>query len=273
MGARQSDRARASAGGDLGGTMRLGAYPAVLARAAWCARSTAAPPGSSERHRHRYEVNVQLPGRWRRPGCGSPACRPTACCRRSSNPGHPWFIGVQFHPGAEVEAVRAASAVRRFHRRGARAGAAPDGPAVAGGVARDAERHRAQPEPEHDAMFQEFPIEYYWSTYQSEWATDICSATATLARLYPKLVHHGLTTFLSPDVMRFLGRKIPRRRQAAVATAGRVVSDMKRRPEGRADQAPQSARTRSRCTTSRAACLRRSRLRTTINDWVKPSCP
>jgi hypothetical protein len=30
-----------------------------------------------------------------------------------------------------------------------------------------------------------------------------------LGRLYPKLIHHGLTTFLSPDVMRFLGRKPP----------------------------------------------------------------
>jgi hypothetical protein len=59
-------------------------------------------------------------------------------------------------------------------------------------------------------MFQACPIEYYWSTYQSEWATDILFRDApSLARLYPKLVHHGLTTFLSPDVMRFLGRKIP----------------------------------------------------------------
>jgi hypothetical protein len=32
---------------------------------------------------------------------------------------------------------------------------------------------------------------------------------AALAHLYPRLVQHGLTTFLSPDVMRFLGRKAP----------------------------------------------------------------
>ena len=64
--------------------------------------------------------------------------------------------------------------------------------------------------PQHEAMFQAFPVHYYWSTYQSEWATDILFRTsASLARLYPRLVQHGLTSFLSPDVMRFLGRAIP----------------------------------------------------------------
>ena len=87
--------------------------------------------------------------------------------------------------------------------------------------------------PEHDAMFQEFPMEYYWSTYQSEWATDIMfSNQATLARLYPRLIHHGLTTFLSPDVMRFLGRKVPADGNVNGNVQAEVVSDMKRRPEG-----------------------------------------
>ena len=64
--------------------------------------------------------------------------------------------------------------------------------------------------PLHQAMLQQFPVEYYWSTYQSEWATDIIFRdAATLARLYPRLIQHGLLTFLSPDVMRFLGRNIP----------------------------------------------------------------
>jgi hypothetical protein len=87
--------------------------------------------------------------------------------------------------------------------------------------------------PLHDTMFAAFPMEYYWSTYQSEWATDVMFGKATtLAHLYPRLVQHGLTTFLSPDVMRFLGRKpppgggLPRRLEAE------VVSDVKRRAEG-----------------------------------------
>ena len=50
--------------------------------------------------------------------------------------------------------------------------------------------------PAHAAMFQAFPVEYYWSTHQSEWATDIMFRDArSLAALYPNLVHHAMTTF------------------------------------------------------------------------------
>lgn len=87
--------------------------------------------------------------------------------------------------------------------------------------------------PRHAAMFQAFPVEYYWSTYQSEWASDILFRDgASLARLYPKLVHHGLTTFFSPDVMRFLGRKIPPTGRLPPALKADVVSDITTRPEG-----------------------------------------
>jgi hypothetical protein len=87
--------------------------------------------------------------------------------------------------------------------------------------------------PRHAAMFQGFPVEYYWSTYQSEWASDILFRDrASLARLYPKLVYHGLTTFLSPDVMRFLGRNIPPTGRLPPALAADVVSDLATRPEG-----------------------------------------
>jgi hypothetical protein len=87
--------------------------------------------------------------------------------------------------------------------------------------------------PLHEAMFQACPIDYYWSTYQSEWATDILFRDApSLARLYPKLVHHGLTTFLSPDVMRFLGRKIPPSNKLPPRLEAEVVSNIKVRPEG-----------------------------------------
>jgi hypothetical protein len=87
--------------------------------------------------------------------------------------------------------------------------------------------------PQHVAMFQAFPVEYYWSTYQSEWATDILFRnTPSLARLYPRLVQHGLTTFLSPDVMRFLGRNIPATGNILPQFKDEVVSDAKRRPEG-----------------------------------------
>ena len=87
--------------------------------------------------------------------------------------------------------------------------------------------------PRHAAMFAAYPMQYYWSTYQSEWATDIMfRRAATLAHLYPRLVQHGLTTFLSPDVMRFLGRKVPPSGNLPPRLAAEVVSDVKRRPEG-----------------------------------------
>ena len=82
-------------------------------------------------------------------------------------------------------------------------------------------------------MFQAFPVSYYWSTYKSEWATDILFRDArTLARLHPWLVQYGLTTFLSADVMRFLGRNISPSGKLPQRLRAEVVSDVKRRPEG-----------------------------------------
>jgi len=87
--------------------------------------------------------------------------------------------------------------------------------------------------PQHDAMFQAFPVEYYWTTYQSEWATDILfHDRRSLARLYPRLILHGMTTFLAPDVMRFLGRNIPPTGNIPARLQGEVTTDMKTRPEG-----------------------------------------
>ena len=87
--------------------------------------------------------------------------------------------------------------------------------------------------PLHDSMFQPLPLTYYWPTHQSEWATGILFRDAdTLAGLYPKRVHHGLTTFLSPDIMRFLGRNIPPEGTMPPNLKAEIVSDVKRRPEG-----------------------------------------
>jgi hypothetical protein len=87
--------------------------------------------------------------------------------------------------------------------------------------------------PRHEAMFAPYPTDYYWSTYQSEWASDVLFRDPeSLARLYPKLVRHGLTTFLSPDVMRFLGRKIAAQGPERLPRTLEVVSNLKTRPEG-----------------------------------------
>jgi hypothetical protein len=87
--------------------------------------------------------------------------------------------------------------------------------------------------PIHGQIFRQYPVDYYWSTYQSEWAIDIVfRQAAELRRLYPRLVHHGMTTFSSADVMRFLGKRIPLSGQVPKRFAGEVTSDLKDRQEG-----------------------------------------
>jgi hypothetical protein len=87
--------------------------------------------------------------------------------------------------------------------------------------------------PIHGEMFQKHPVPYYWSTYQSEWAIDIIfRKAADLRRLYPRLIHHGMTSFFSPDVMRYLGKRIPLSGEVPKRFSGEVVSDLKYREEG-----------------------------------------
>ena len=87
--------------------------------------------------------------------------------------------------------------------------------------------------PAHAAMFGAFRAPYYWSVYQSEWATDfLFRDAARLAALYPRLIHHGIRSFASPDVLRFLGHKLPAHGQVHGHFTGEVRSDLKRRPEG-----------------------------------------
>jgi hypothetical protein len=87
--------------------------------------------------------------------------------------------------------------------------------------------------PIHEEIFCRFPLRYYWSTYQSEWATDIVFGKAEdLRRLYPLLVHHAMTTFRSPDVLRFLGKKLTAAGEINGHVAAEVTSDLKRRQEG-----------------------------------------
>jgi hypothetical protein len=82
-------------------------------------------------------------------------------------------------------------------------------------------------------LFGDFCPGYYWSTYQSEWATDLVFADPeSLRRLYPLLVRHGMTTLSSADVLRFLGRQVPVEGTVPGTIRAEVTSDMKRRAEG-----------------------------------------
>ena len=86
------------AGGDMGGTMRLGAYPARLAGNSLAAAVYGASD-VEERHRHRYEVNVHYRERLEREGLMFTGMSPDGLLPEIvERPGHPWFIGVQFHP-------------------------------------------------------------------------------------------------------------------------------------------------------------------------------
>jgi len=87
------------AGGDLGGTMRLGAYEAVLARGSRVGEIYGGAPQISERHRHRYEVNINYMGKLEKAGLRFSGMSPDGELPEIVEiPDHPWFIGVQYHP-------------------------------------------------------------------------------------------------------------------------------------------------------------------------------
>jgi CTP synthase len=85
-------------GGDLGGTMRLGAFDASLAEGSRVARIYG-DSHISERHRHRYEVNMRYRDRLEAAGLRFSGVSPDGLLPEIVEiPSHPWFVGVQFHP-------------------------------------------------------------------------------------------------------------------------------------------------------------------------------
>jgi CTP synthase len=83
---------------DLGGTMRLGAYPAVLAEGSLVA-DLYGTRQISERHRHRYEVNLDYKDRLEAVGLKFSGMSPDGILPEIVEiPEHPWFVGVQYHP-------------------------------------------------------------------------------------------------------------------------------------------------------------------------------
>jgi CTP synthase len=85
--------------GELGGTMRLGAYPALLQRGSRASQIYDGATEISERHRHRYEVNTGYRGRLEQHGMRFSGMSPDGLLPEMIEyEDHPWFIGVQFHP-------------------------------------------------------------------------------------------------------------------------------------------------------------------------------
>ncbi|MBL1234124.1 MAG: CTP synthase [Rhodobiaceae bacterium] len=86
------------ASGDLGGTMRLGAYDAILTPGSRVAEIYGTTK-ISERHRHRFEVNMSYRELLEAKGMVFSGTSPDGLLPEIVEiPEHPWFIGVQFHP-------------------------------------------------------------------------------------------------------------------------------------------------------------------------------
>jgi CTP synthase len=91
-------RLRREANGDMGGTMRLGAYHAELTGNSHVA-AIYGTTHISERHRHRYEVNIHYKGALEEGGLMFTGMSPDGALPEIvERPDHPWFVGVQFHP-------------------------------------------------------------------------------------------------------------------------------------------------------------------------------
>ena len=88
-----------TADGDMGGTMRLGAYDAELASGSLVSDVYGGERHIAERHRHRYEVNIGYRERLENAGLKFSGVSPDGRLPEIVElPDHPWFIGVQFHP-------------------------------------------------------------------------------------------------------------------------------------------------------------------------------
>ena len=118
---------------DMGGTMRLGAYPCRLARGSRAAEIYGQPE-VSERHRHRYEVSNTYRDLFVQHGMKLSGLSPDGqLVEIVELPAHPWFIGCQFHPELQSRPTRphplfagfVAAAVNSKRRRRRDRGAAP----------------------------------------------------------------------------------------------------------------------------------------------------
>ena len=91
---------------DMGGTMRLGAYPCRLAKGSKAAE-TYGVPEVSERHRHRYEVSNSYRDQLTEKGLKLAGLSPDgSLVEMIELPDHPWFVGCQFHPELQSRPTR-----------------------------------------------------------------------------------------------------------------------------------------------------------------------
>lgn len=87
--------------------------------------------------------------------------------------------------------------------------------------------------PSHPELLGRMPMDYYWTVFQSEWASDIVfRSAADLGQLYPPWLRHAITHYTSTDVYRFLGRTLTAGGNIWPRFQGEIKSSLKRRAEG-----------------------------------------
>ena len=87
--------------------------------------------------------------------------------------------------------------------------------------------------PSHAELLGKFHADYYWTLSQSEWATDVLFADRQeLQRRYGTWLRFAMTSYSSPDVLRFLGKKSPSHGGVPGRYEGEVLSDLGRRVDG-----------------------------------------
>jgi hypothetical protein len=84
-----------------------------------------------------------------------------------------------------------------------------------------------QANPVLEEILRGYRVPYYWSAYETEWASDVMfRCPSALAAIYPALARGAITAYGSSNVLRFLGKRFP------ANFVGEVTSDYRRRPEG-----------------------------------------
>lgn len=91
----------------------------------------------------------------------------------------------------------------------------------------------AQLNPAHEEIFARYPTDYYWTCFQSEWATDIVFRDADfLKRLMSVLTPHGMLNYSSADVLRYFGKRVTRSGEIPARCPGPVQTNFKQYREG-----------------------------------------
>jgi hypothetical protein len=87
--------------------------------------------------------------------------------------------------------------------------------------------------PIRERIFERYQTNYYWTSYQSEWATDVVFKNEDfLRRLMPLLARHAVLSHSCADVMRYFGRKVNQSGEIPAYFSGDLQTDLKRRQEG-----------------------------------------